>query len=214
MTQHYFSERPRTRSHRRTVRFSFRGRAFLFETDRAVFSHGAVDRGTRLLLEALEIGPTDTVLDVGCGYGVIGIVAASAAPGGCAVLTDVNERAVALSRDNARRNGLANVEVLLGAGYEPVRGRRFDVIATNPPIRAGRGVVEGIIEGAPEHLKPGGRFYLVARTGMGAKTLGRIVARIFGNAEEVERGGGFRVYKAVRACSRPCRNGSAESSGS
>lgn len=197
MTQHYFSERPQVEPRRRLVRFSFQGREFAFETDRAVFSHGAVDRGTRLLLEALEIHPADDILDIGCGYGIVGAVAAALAPRGHAVLTDVNERAVELSRDNTRRNGLMNVEVLLGAGYEPVRGRTFDVIATNPPIRAGRGVVEGFIEGGPAHLKPGGRFYLVARTGMGAKTLGRIIARVFGGAEEVERGGGFRVYRAV-----------------
>jgi 16S rRNA (guanine1207-N2)-methyltransferase len=178
---------------------SLQEREFVFETDRAVFSHGSVDRGTRLLLGALETQPADEILDVGCGYGVIGIVAAAGAPRGRAVLTDVNERAVALSRENARRNGLANVEVLLGSGYEPVRGQRFDVIATNPPIRAGRRAVGGIIEGAPEHLKPGGRFYLVARTGMGAKTLGRIVARAFGDIEELERGGGFRLYRAVRS---------------
>lgn len=199
MTEHYFTEGPRARSQRRLIRLPFQGREFVFETDRAVFSYGAVDRGTRLLLEAIEIQPADNFLDIGCGYGIVGIVAAARAPDGQAVLTDVNERAVDLSRDNARRNGVANVEVVLGSGYSPVDGRQFDVIATNPPIRAGRGVVEGIIEGAPDHLKPGGRFYLVARTGMGAKTLGRIVARVFGNAEEVERGGGFRVYRAVRS---------------
>jgi len=175
------------------------GRLYVFETDRGVFSYRGVDRGTRLLLEALHVRPTDEILDVGCGYGVIGIMAASQAPLGRAVLVDVNERAVELSRRNAARAGLRNVEVRQGSLYEPVAGETFDLIVTNPPIRAGRGVVRAIIEGARAHLRPGGTFYLVARTAQGAKTLGRLIAQVFGNAEEVERGGGFRVYRAVKA---------------
>jgi 16S rRNA (guanine1207-N2)-methyltransferase len=120
------------------VRFRFGGRLFVFETDRGVFSHGAVDRGTRLLLEALEVRPEDEILDVGCGYGVVGLVAAAQASRGRAVLVDINERAVALALRNARRNGIHNAEVLWGNLYEPVGERTFDLIATNPPIRAGR----------------------------------------------------------------------------
>jgi 16S rRNA (guanine1207-N2)-methyltransferase len=181
------------------VELVFRGRRYRFLTDRGVFAYRGVDRGTRLLLEALEIGPEDEVLDLGCGYGVVGIVAASLAPRGRAVLVDVNARAVELARENARRCGVSNVEVLHGDLYAPVAGRTFDVVATNPPIRAGRAVVRAVVEGAPAHLKPGGRFYLVARTAQGARTLGRLVAEVFGQAEEVERGGGYRVYRARRS---------------
>ncbi len=198
MTEHYFVSTPAVRSQPREVRFRFRDRIFVFETDRGVFSRGAVDRGTRLLLEALEVRPEDEILDVGCGYGVIGIVAAAMAPRGRAVLVDINARAVELARRNAVRNAQLNVEVLHGDLYEPVAGRYFDLIATNPPIRAGRAVVRAIIEGAFYHLKPGGSFYLVARTAQGARTLGRIIGETFGNVEEVERGGGYRVYRAVK----------------
>jgi len=180
------------------VELEFGGRRFQFLTDRGVFSYRGVDRGTRLLLEALEVGPEDEVLDLGCGYGVVGIVAASLAVRGRAVLVDINPRAVELARENARRCGVLNVEVLQGDLYEPVAGRTFDVIATNPPIRAGRAVVRAMVEVAPAHLKPGGSFYLVARTAQGAKTLGRLVAEVFGEAEEVERGGGYRVYRGTR----------------
>ncbi|MDR7567471.1 MAG: methyltransferase, partial [Armatimonadota bacterium] len=140
----------------------------------------------------------DEILDVGCGYGVIGLVAAAQASRGRAVLVDINERAVALARGNALRNGIRNVEVLWGDLYEPVGDRAFDLIVTNPPIRAGRAVVRALIEGARAHLRPGGRFYLVARTAQGARTLGRIIGEVFGNVAEVERGGGYRVYRAVR----------------
>ncbi len=195
---HYFSPKPVSPSRQRWVRLVVPDRVFEFVTDRGVFSYGAVDRGTRLLLEALEILPTDEVLDVGCGYGVVGIVAASRAPKGRAVLVDVNERAVMLAAQNAQHNRVHNVEVLAGDLYEPVRGRQFDVVVTNPPIRAGRAVLRALVQGAREHLRPGGRFFLVARTAQGARTLGRMVGEIFGNVQEVARGGGYRVYRAVR----------------
>lgn len=194
---HYFAPRPQAPSRPREVVLEFRGRRYRFLTDRGVFSYGRVDRGTRLLLEALEVGPRDEVLDLGCGYGVVGVVAATLAPEGKVVMVDVNARAVELARENARRHGLTNVEVLGGDLYGPVAGRRFDVIATNPPIRAGRALVRAVVEGAVRHLKPHGRFYLVARTAQGAKTLGKMVAEVFGQAEEVERGGGYRVYRAA-----------------
>lgn len=198
MSLHYFAPTPTAPSRPREVRFRFGDRVYAFETDRGVFAHRGVDRGTRLLLEALEVRPADEILDVGCGYGVIGIVAASLAPQGRAVLVDINERATELARRNAARAGLGNVEVRRGSLYEPVIGERFDLVVTNPPIRAGRAVVRAIIEGAKAHLRPGGRFYLVARTAQGARTLGRLIAEVFGQVEEVERGGGFRVYRAVR----------------
>jgi 16S rRNA (guanine1207-N2)-methyltransferase len=199
VSAHYFTPAPTVPSRPREVSFRFKDRLYVFETDRGVFSHRGVDRGTRLLLEALRVRPTDEILDVGCGYGVIGIVAASQAPLGRAVLVDVNERAVELSRRNAARAGLRNVEVRQGSLYEPVAGETFDLIVTNPPIRAGRAVVRAIIEGARAHLRPGGAFYLVARTAQGARTLGRLIGEVFGNVEEVERGGGFRVYRAMQA---------------
>jgi 16S rRNA (guanine1207-N2)-methyltransferase len=193
---HYFTPVPKAPSRPATFVVEDGPRRFVFASDRGVFAHGRLDRGTRLLLDALDIGPSDDVLDVGCGVGIVGIVCAARAPRGASVLLDVNERAVALSVDNARRNRCGNVEVLRGSAYEPLAGRRFDVIATNPPIRAGRAVVGAIIAGAPAHLKAGGRFYLVARTAHGAKTLGRLIADAFGDSEEIERGGGFRVYRA------------------
>ncbi|MDR7435132.1 MAG: class I SAM-dependent methyltransferase [Armatimonadota bacterium] len=194
---HYFTSHPVAPHHLVEIRTTLRGREFRFLTDRGVFSRGRVDRGTRLLIEAMEIDPGDIVLDLGCGYGPIGLVAATLAPRGWAYLVDVNERAVDLARRNAILNGLKNVEVRLGDGFEPVQDLLFDVILTNPPIRTGKANLSRLFQEAFLHLRPGGRFYFVARTSQGAKTLASRVQEIFGNVEEVERGGGFRVYKAV-----------------
>ncbi len=198
MDTHYFAPSPRVRSSPRVVRARLRGRQWEFVTDRGVFARGGVDRGTRLLAEAVRIEPTDHVLDLGCGYGPLGLVAAALAPAGRAVLVDINARAVELARENARRHGLDNVEVLQGDGCAPVAGCQFDVVVTNPPIRAGRATWRRLVREAWTVLRPGGRFYFVARTAQGARTLAREVAEVFGTVVEREREAGYRVYEAVR----------------
>src|SRR3989442_14233504 len=142
MGEQYFARRPASRRRPAEIRVSVRGHPFTFLTDAGVFSRGDLDRGTELLLEALEVGPCELILDLGCGYGAIGIVAARLSDGGHVILTDVNERAVGLARKNVTANGVGNAEVRLGSLYEPVGGLAFDHILCNPPIRAGRGVVD------------------------------------------------------------------------
>ncbi|MBI4280418.1 MAG: methyltransferase, partial [Armatimonadetes bacterium] len=94
---HYFAAAPRAPHRVREVQAWLRGREFRFATDRGVFARGGVDRGTRLLIEAMEVGPGDDVLDLGCGYGPVGLVAAALAERGRAWLVDINERAAALA---------------------------------------------------------------------------------------------------------------------
>ncbi|MDQ7850300.1 MAG: methyltransferase [Armatimonadota bacterium] len=198
MSVHYFSPAPQVGHRLREVAVTLRGRTFRLLTDRAVFAGRGVDRGTRLLVETMEVRPDDVVLDLGCGYGVIGLVAATLAPGGHAHLVDINARAADLARENAARNRVDNVTVHQGDGVEPVRGIAFDLVLTNPPIRAGRAAVLRLVAGAHAVLRPGGRLRFVARTAQGARTLARYVGALFGNVREVARGGGFRVYEAIR----------------
>src|SRR5437879_12412358 len=162
MGEQYFAARPKARRRSAEVQGAVRGHAFTFRTDAGVFSGGKIDRGTELLLDAIEIGPCELILDLGCGYGAIGIVAARLSEGGHVILTDVNERAVALARKNVAANGVANAEVRSGSLYEPVAGLAFDHILCNPPIRAGRGVVARLVAEAPPPLPEGGRLCLVA----------------------------------------------------
>jgi 16S rRNA (guanine1207-N2)-methyltransferase len=115
---------------------------------------------------------------------------------GHVTLADINERAVA-PRENLTLNGIENAEALAD-GYAPVGDRQFDVIALNPPVRAGLSVVHRLIEGAAERLAPGGRFYLVGRTQQGVIRLGKKMAEVFGGVEEVAKGGGYRLYVARR----------------
>lgn len=197
--QHYFSPEPATRSRQRPIQARLRGRVWTFLTDRGVFARAGIDPGTRLLIEAMRIEAKDHVLDVGCGYGAIGLVAAALAPGGRVVLVDVNARAVALAAENARRLGLRNVEVYQGDGTAPVAGRVFDAVVSNPPIRAGWATVRRLVREIHQVLRPGGRFTFVARTAQGAARLARDVQGAFGEVREIALAGGYRVYEAVRS---------------
>jgi 16S rRNA (guanine1207-N2)-methyltransferase len=195
---HYFSDQPRAPSQRRTIDVRLRGRSWTFLTDRGVFSRQGIDPGTKLLIEAMRIDSADHVLDLGCGYGPIGLVAATLALRGAVVMVDVNERAVALASENAARASLDNVEVYHGDGTAPVRGRMFHVVAMNPPIRAGRDTVRRLLRESREALRPGGRCYLVVRTSQGAKTLAREMQALFPEVREIARGGGYRVYEGTK----------------
>jgi len=196
--QHYFTPQPKATGGRRVIAATLRGHRFRLVTEGGVFSRGRVDTGTRLLIAAMQVAPTDSFLDLGCGYGVVGVVAAQLAPQGRIVLVDVNERAVALARENLALNAIQNAEARHGDGFAAVGEEYFDVIALNPPIRAGLAVVHRLILEAAHHLAPGGRFYLVARTRQGAVRLAAKMGEAFGNVEEAAKGGGYRVFVSRR----------------
>ena len=198
MGEQYFARRPASRRRPAEFHVSVRGHAFRFRTDAGVFSRGELDRGTELLLAALEVGPCDLIMDLGCGYGVVGIVAARLSEGGHVILTDVNERAIRLARENLAANRVANAEVRLGNLYEPVAEMAFDHIVSNPPIRAGRDVVDRIISDAPSHLLDGGSLWLVARTRQGAESIQKRMTAAFGTATVVHRGSGFKVLRSAK----------------
>jgi len=114
------------------------------------------------------------------------------------VLTDVNERAVALANANVNANGIRNAEVRTGDLYEPVADLAFDHILANPPIRAGRVIVDRIVVDAPPRLVEGGNLWLVARTRQGADSIRTRMAKAFGNATIVKRGSGFKVLRSTK----------------
>lgn len=195
---HYYSRKPASPHRYHDFEVILRGKTYRFVTDSGVFSKERIDRGTRLLIQHMEIREGETVLDLGCGYGPIGVVAADMAYPGRVYLVDINERAVELSRVNIELNQIRNAEVRAGEGFAAGGDITFDVILSNPPIRAGKRVVYALVEEAALHLKRGGRLYMVARTRQGARSLSEEIERVFGNIEEAGKGGGYRVMKAIR----------------
>jgi 16S rRNA (guanine1207-N2)-methyltransferase len=139
-----------------------------------------------------------SVLDVGCGYGAVGVAAAVLNPRLYLMLVDVNFRAVWLARRNAERNRAFNVEVRRGCLYEPVEHLVFDCVLSNPPVTAGLKVVKAMISGAPKHMARKALFQMVVRSKVGGKRLQTFFEEAFGNVEVLERGSGYRVLMSEK----------------
>ena len=205
-TEHYFTERPRSPSRRHELRFHYRGQVLTFEVDAGVFATHGLDPGTSLLIEALNPRPTDRILDLGCGWGPIGIAAARLAPRGHVVLTDVNRRALALCRANLARNRIENAEVRPGSLFGPVAGETFDLIVSNPPYHLGREAILTLLAAAPRHLAEDGRHIIVGKGGQGIRFYqGWLEQNWDGSVLVRARGGGFRVLEAQRQPRSPER---------
>jgi 16S rRNA (guanine1207-N2)-methyltransferase len=144
----------------------------------------------------MRVSPTARVLDLGCGYGVIGIVAAKLATRGHAVLVDADIRATRLAKRNLELNGVTNADVVLGDGAHDLPPKsRFDVVVSNPPTHSGREVLDDFVASAYKVLKPRGQLYLVINRLLSLK---REVDEVFGNSETVARSKGYVVVRAVK----------------
>ena len=197
---HYFSVDPGSRLERGLVRSRIRGRKYEFITAVGLFSYKKIDNGTRLLAENMTVPTEGSLLDMGCGFGVLGLVAATLNPELRVVLTDVNKRAVMISRENVERLRLRNVEVRGGSLYEPVEDMMFDTVVSNPPISAGmRRVVKPLVEGASVHLKSGGSLQVVVQSRKGGAMLAGYVDEVFGGHSVAAKGSGYRVLCAVKS---------------
>jgi len=200
MNEHYFARHPKSKPSLGVVSTYFRGKLFEFLTTSGVFSRTRIDPGTRLLVESMILPEKGFLLDLGCGYGPVGIAAAVFNPSLQVVMTDVNERAVWLAKENAKRNGVENVEARQGFLYEPVQNMRFEAVLSNPPIAAGMKTVRPLITQAPGHLANEGTLQIVVRSKVSGKRLTRLMTETFGNVSVVARKSGYRVLisKAIK----------------
>jgi 16S rRNA (guanine1207-N2)-methyltransferase len=197
-TEHYFAETPKSEPKLGMVQTRLRGQTFKFLTSSSVFSKKQVDPGTRLLIEAMLLPDSGNVLDVGCGYGAVGIATAASNPRLRVVLTDVNMRAVQLARQNIKINRVRNAEVRHGCLYEPIKELTFNCVLSNPPVSAGMATVLAIIQGAPKFLSCDGTLQMVVRSKIGKKTLPNAFAEAFGNYSVLARKSGYRVLLAKK----------------
>lgn len=139
------------------------GVPFVFETDESLFSPMAVDKGTLAMLSTVEFQPSDAVLDLGCGYGVVGILAAKKIGAERVTMCDLSKRAVELSLENAERNEVVGVIVRQSNGFEQIEGREFTVILSNPPYHTDFSVAKHFIEEGYRRLVEGGRMVMVTK---------------------------------------------------
>lgn len=187
----YWAQRVGDHSRRRhEVTFQVRvadGPSLRFLSRPGVFSYGRFDDGARALVETMQIGSGDRILDIGCGCGTNGIFAAKqSGPFGTTTFIDSNVRAITLAEHNARANGLVSFQVIASSNVEGPEVGSFDVVLANPPYHAQLSIARLFIERARVLLRPGGRLYLVTKQ---ADQLGPVIAELFGLAEPVERRG-------------------------
>ena len=179
------------------------GKKYVLHSDRGVFSNHELDLGSKILLETigrLELGKE--ILDLGCGVGAIGLILLSIDPNRIATLSDVNERALALSKENARHMGLSERCTIVESDVYDHIDSLFDSIVSNPPIRAGKKVTYRIYDEAPSHLKDGGSLYLVVRRKQGAESVLSHLREFFPFVEVIEKKKGYWVIHARKGANQ------------
>jgi len=190
---HYYTKSPKTNPKYGLIRTNLRGKPFEFITASSVFSIKRIDLGSRILIESMILPEQGYLLDVGCGYGALGISAAVFNRKLKVFLTDINRRAVLLARQNAEKNGARNVETRQGHLYDSIQDLRFDCILSNPPISAGMDIVEAIIRNAPNVMNSKGTLQMVVRSKIGKKILPTLFTETFGNFQVLSIESGYRV---------------------
>lgn len=195
MSKMYYAENPDAAHDIHELRVELLGQKMTFLTDAGVFSKKIVDFGSQLLLKCLEVNQGETVLDVGCGYGPLGLSLAKAY-GVQATMVDINTRALDLARRNAEKNN-AKATIFQSNIYEQVEGH-FDHVISNPPIRAGKQVVHEIIEKSKDFLETSGDLTIVIQKKQGAPSAKSKMEDVFGNCEIVKKDKGYYILRSVK----------------
>lgn len=199
MAEQYFTENPTVDHDEHHVNYHLDGINLNLTTDAGVFSKNRVDYGSGVLIEQMldQDLPGGNILDVGCGYGPIGLFAAKKWPDRQVDMVDVNERAMDLARRNAAANGAGNVNIFASDRYQEVSGQ-YAMIVTNPPIRAGKAIWSSILSEAKEHLTDGGILLVVIQKKQGAPSAKKLMAASLGNCEILTRDKGYYILKSVK----------------
>ena len=166
---HYFENDKNLVSEIKPFNININGSSFIFNTDNGVFSKGELDFGTNLLIKnVLKLNVSGDILDLGCGYGPIGIILAKLTDS-TVTMSDVNKRAIHLTKMNGKKNGIT-VNVIESDGYENI-DNKFDYVISNPPIRVGKKTLYKLLLDTKEHLKDNGKLIIVVRKEQGALSL-------------------------------------------
>ena len=188
----YYSKDPTSKSEERILEYELSGNKFRFISDNGIFSKNHVDFATDFLIRTIYSEVKGDILDVGCGYGVIGITLSRNKNVSNVTMLDINHRALELANRNAKANKANNLKVIESDGFENINNS-YDTIITNPPIRAGKSVIYKIYEDAKKHLKAGGILFLVINKKHGAPSTIEYLNELFGNCEVVDKKSGFNI---------------------
>ncbi|MBO7426383.1 MAG: methyltransferase [Clostridia bacterium] len=201
----YYDSDPTTESNRRIITYRQYGINFEFVTDTDVFSKSQVDFGTDLMISSAirDLKERDakvwSILDLGCGYGVVGIVMKKVFKGAEVTCVDKNKRAVGLAKENGKNNGVPLKACLESDCLSAIGDdEKFDLILTNPPVRAGKDTVFSFYEQSYEHLNEGGSIYVVLQRKQGAPSTEKKLTELFGNCETCDIKAGYRVMRSIK----------------
>ena len=194
--KHYYTENDDLISEPEQFIFNYRGKALTFVSDNGVFSKKMIDYGSRVLLEAISIDSSKkTLLDVGCGYGTFGIALKSVHPFLEIDMVDVNDRALNLARENLKLNNMS-ANVYLSNTYDKVENK-YDLIVTNPPIRAGKEIVTKILVVSKKYLNLNGEIWVVIQKKQGAPSAKKNLESVFKKVDIVKRDKGYYILRAI-----------------
>lgn len=195
MTKMYYAENPDSAHDINELKVTLLGQPFTFLTDSGVFSKKMIDYGSQVLLNSVDFEKGKTLLDLGCGYGPLGISLAKVQDVQ-ATMIDINNRAIDLALKNAETNDVTAC-IFQSNIYEKVTGT-FDYIISNPPIRAGKQVVHTIIADSINYLNDGGSLTIVIQKKQGAPSVKSKMQEIFGNVDILKRDKGYYILRSTK----------------
>ena len=195
---HYYTNETNLVSNIQKVSYTFKNQRLTFNTDSGVFCKDHIDFGTNVLLNSLpDLSGASDALDVGCGYGLIGLSIAKGYPNLFVDMIDVNLRAISLSINNKGINGINNVNVFESNIYQNV-DKKYDLIVTNPPIRAGKSVVHGIVIDGYNYLKESGAIYVVIQKKQGAPSLIEKMREVYSEVNILNKEKGYFIIEGKK----------------
>lgn len=197
MSGQYFENNKNLKSDKKIIDYFFLKEKLLFLTDYGVFSKGEIDYGSSLLIKSITAQDPLDILDVGCGYGPIGICMAKKYPQAVVDMIDVNERALDLCKENAKKNRTQNVSIFLSHIYEKIE-KKYDLIISNPPIRSGKENVLEIVLSAEKHLKANGKLVVVIKKEHGAKSYINRLKEVYDKVNIINKDKGYNVIECMK----------------
>jgi len=196
MTSHYYDENPEVKHNLRTIEYIIDSKKLELTTDAGVFSKSSVDFGSNLLINSIP-KCDGTILDMGCGYGPIGLSLAILNPSAKITLADINNRAVELCGSNIISNKIQNAQALQSDSFSKITGD-FDIIVCNPPIRTGKKIMYSILEDSYNFLKNQGSLFIVIQKKQGAHSAFVKLNDIFGNCKITNHHGGYQILCSLK----------------
>ena len=192
MNDHYFSDAPSSKIKLYTIKTNLRNQNFEFSTSSGIFSPKNIDKGTRLLIDTMQLPDEGNILDLGTGYGAIGIVVASIALNCQVYMIDRNERAIWLAKENIKKNAIVNAEARVG-GLEAVKNLKFSSILSNPPLAIGYENLNSLFSSIPEYFDKKCTLQMVLR-----KTHQKVISmmeNIFTNVNVLKKKSGYLILQ-------------------